>query len=157
MGTFKVKGLAELEHKLGALSAASRDLVIGPALYDGVEIVADAVRENLSRNLEDQTYAGRREGVLKKSKYSHSTGDLLKSLGVTPMQTDKRGVTNRKIGFDGYDRKGVPNQLKARVMESGTSRLRPRPFMKPAVEKTRKAAQRAMVRRADEEIEKIMK
>ena len=86
-----------------------------------------------------------------------STGALEASLGITPVAMDRDGFWNAKIGFDGYDAKGVPNQLKARVMESGTSTIRKRPFVRPAVNAKKKDAIEAMQRVIDEEIEKIMK
>ena len=62
-----------------------------------------------------------------------------------------------KIGFDGYDSKGVPNQIKARVLESGSSRQKKRPFVRPALKATKKEAEDAMAKIVDEEIKKIMK
>ena len=82
----------------------------------GAQPVADEIRKGLENNL-----AG--------SKYSK--GDLLGSLGITPPGVDSQGNVNTKIGFDGYDSKGVANQLKARVMESGTSKIKKRPFVRP--------------------------
>ena len=75
-------------------------------VYAGAKVVADEIKGGL------QWATGESE---------HSTGDLLDSLGIAPIDTDNRGNINTKVGFDGYDRKGVPNQLKARAMESGTS------------------------------------
>ena len=86
-----------------------------------------------------------------------SSGALEASLGITPIQSDKDGFINAKVGFDGYDGKGVPNQLKARVMESGSSAVRKRPFVRPAVNATKKAAVEAMQQVIDEETKKIMK
>ena len=47
-------------------------------------------------------------------------GDLRSSIVATPMETDD-GTTYEKLDFVGYDRKGAPNRLKARVLESGRS------------------------------------
>lgn len=110
------------------------------AIYAGAGIVADKIHENL-------------EGVLS----DESTGQLEASFGITPILQDKNGDWNAKVGFDGYDSKGVPNQLKARALESGTSTQRKRPFVAPAVRATRKAAQQAMGKVIDEEFEKQMR
>lgn len=118
-------------------------------VYAGANPVADAIRENLIKNLKDPSYAGTGTGSTKLNKY---TGDLLDSFGVTPASEDSKGNTNVKIGFAGYDRKGVPNALKARAMESGTSRLKKRPFVRPAVNKTRKIAVEEMGKKLDEQM-----
>ena len=127
--------------KLSTLAAGSEEIA-KKAVYAAADIVTDKIRENLEANL-----AGREQ----------STGALAASLGITPIQTDRDGFINAKIGFDGYDEKGVPNQLKARVMESGSSKVQKRPFVRPAVNATKKAAQDAMQKVVDEELEKIMK
>ena len=127
--------------KLSQLSASSEEIA-KKAIYAAAEIVTDEIRENLEANLAGST---------------QSTGALEDSLGISPIQTDKDGFLNTKIGFDGYDEKGVPNQLKARVMESGSSKVQKRPFVRPAVIATKKAAQDAMQKVVDEELEKIMK
>lgn len=116
--------------------------VIKKAIHAGAGILTDQIRENLEENL-----AGSEQ----------STGALEASLGISPVEQDRDGVWNAKIGFDGYDEKGVPNQLKARVMESGSSRVQKRPFVRPAVNAVRKDAQAAMQKVIDEELEKIMK
>ena len=89
------------------------------------------------------------------SKYS--TGDLEESLGVTPADIDNDGVINSKVGFHGYDRKGVPNVIKARAMESGTSTQRKRPFIRPAINKVKQKVEKAMEEIIDNEINKVVK
>ena len=127
--------------RLSALADRSEETA-KRAIHEAAGIVADKVRSNLEANL-----AGSEQ----------STGALEDSLGITPVTMDRDGFWNAKIGFEGYDAKGVPNQLKARVMESGTSKIQKRPFVRPAVNATKKAAVEAMQRVIDEETEKIMK
>lgn len=115
---------------------------IKKAIHAGVGVLTDQIRENLEANL-----AGSEQ----------STGALEASLGISPVAQDRDGVWNAKIGFDGYDEKGVPNQLKARVMESGSSKVQKRPFIRPAVNAKRREAVEAMQKVIDEEIEKNMK
>lgn len=142
--------------KLSRLAGDS-ERVAKRALYEAADIVADKVRANLEANLKDQSSAGERGGTGRKNAHNQTSGDLLESFGVTPIQLSRDGWWTVKIGFDGYDRKGVANQLKARVMESGSSTIRARPFIRPAVNATKKAAVAAMGRVVDEETEKIMK
>ena len=80
---------------------------------------------------------------------------MLASFGVTPIDRDANGNFNAKIGFDGYDSKGVANQLKARVIESGTSKKQKHPFVRPAVNATKKQAVTRMGEVIDEEIKKM--
>ena len=127
--------------KLLRMERLSEDIV-KKAIDAGADIVANEVRANLNANLAGST---------------QSTGALSKALGITPISQDKNGFWNAKVGFGGYDEKGVPNQLKARVMESGSSKVQKRPFVRPAVIATKKAAQDAMQKVVDEELEKIMK
>lgn len=85
------------------------------------------------------------------------------SFGVTKISMDQKGFYNRKIGFDGYNQvvtraypKGQPNQLIARVVESGSSYMDKMPFVRPAVRRTKNAAIERMQQVIDEEIGNIM-
>ncbi|MBD5151563.1 MAG: hypothetical protein HDT16_03490 [Oscillibacter sp.] len=127
---------------LHLLQTADRsEEMIKKAIHEGARILTNEIRANLERNLEGST---------------QSTGALAESLGITKIEKDETGFWNAKIGFDGYDENGVPNQLKARVMESGTSKIQKRPFVRPAVNAKRKAAEAAMERVIKEEIKKTM-
>lgn len=125
--------------KLSELASGSEEIA-KKAVYAGAGIVADEIRRRLA-------------GVLSQE----ATGDLEASLGITPIRMDRAGYVSAKVGFDGYDRKGVANQLKARALESGTSRERKRPFVRPAVTAVRKKAEAEMGRVVEEEIQKTMK
>lgn len=138
MAKFTAKAAEEYAIKLSRLAAADQRDVAGKAIYQAADIVADEVRARLN-------------GVIK----GPSTGALAASLGVAKLQETADGW-NVKIGFDGYDSKGVPNVLKARVLESGSSKQQKRPFMRPAVNATRKAAVEKMGEVIDEEIARIM-
>lgn len=88
--------------------------------------------------------------------------DLLKSFGLTPVDRDRRGFVHTKAGFDGYGSfptksypKGVPNQLLARAVESGSSVRQKTPFVRPAVNATRKEAEAEMDRVVREKCEEI--
>ena len=133
MAKMSVSGLDEYIDKLSKLGAKMPE-VAKRAVQAGVHPLADEVRKQLEKNLQGSKY---------------STGDLLDSLGVTPVGVDKNGVYNAKVGFSGYDRKGVPNALKARAMESGTSRQPKKPFMRPAVNRAKKRVLEEMGRSID--------
>lgn len=142
--------------KLSALAAGTEDMA-REAIYDGARIIADEVRKNLDANIKDQESAAKSGASLFKSPQMKRTGDLEKSFGITPIRLGKDGAWNAKIGFSGYDSKGVPNQLKARVMESGSSTIKPRPFVRPAVNATRAKALAAMQKKIKNKMNEITK
>lgn len=160
MAKIEFKGLEEYIAKLNRLEALSRDKVIGAAVYDGAQIVADAVRASIQALPTDEGHYQEQ----KKIGPSQAVKDvLLQGMGVAPLQNDN-GFENVKVGFDGYDDqptvkypKGHPIPMLARSVQSGTSFMYPNPFVKTAVRKSRKAAEAAMAKRVNEEINKIMK
>ena len=133
MARMTFKAGDEYAIKLSKLAAGS-DAIAKKAIYQGAKIVADKIKANIPKD----------------------TGDLAESFGITKIDVDSDGDWNAKLGFDGYDRDGVPNQLKARAIESGTSKLPKKPFVRPAVSATKKQAQDAMGRVIEEETKKIM-
>ena len=139
MAKMAIHGFEKLELQLSTLGRRSIEIG-GKAVKAGAGVLADQVRKNLEKNLANSEY---------------STGDLLDSLGVTPVKVDKNGVINAKVGFHGYDRKGVPNAIKARAMESGTSRQKKKPFIRPAIRTTEDKVYKTMQEVIDNEIQKI--
>ena len=139
MAKMTIKGTDELAlqiSKLGTISTKiAKDVVMA-----GAQPVADEIRRGLQQNLSSSDFA---------------TGDLLDSLGIAPPDIDRAGNANTKIGFDGYDSKGVPNVVKARVMESGSSRQKKKPFIRPAVNRSKNKAFEEMKKKCDEEIKII--
>lgn len=136
MAKMTIKGLDEYSKVLDKLGKDAPEIA-KKVVYSGADVVADEVRRELTHALGDSEY---------------STGDLLGSLGIAPIDSDNRGNTNTKIGFDGYDRKGVPNALKARAMESGTSSQPKKPFMRRAVNRAKQRAIDEMGKRLDVEL-----
>lgn len=118
--------------------ASQFDDIAKKAIYEGANIIADKIKSNL-------------EGILSEE----ATGELVASFGITPIKKDREGDWNAKLGFDGYDSKGVANQIKARVLESGSSQQPKRPFVRPAVTSTRKKVVAKMNQVIQDEIQKI--
>lgn len=84
------------------------------------------------------------------------------SFGLAPIQTDKNGFRHTKAGFDGYGKlktkeypNGVPNEMLARAVESGSSVRVKKPFVRPAVNATKNEAVEKMGKVVDEEMKKI--
>lgn len=158
MAKMTIKAGDDYMLKLSLVSDASAKIA-KKAIKVGAGILTSEIRKNLTANLNDPESASRNKTVLFKNYYNKTSGSLLKALGFTKVKRDRNGVLNSKIGFGDpdYDPKGVPNLLKATVMEHGSSTIRKRPFVRPAVNAKKKEIEDAMNRVIDEEIEKIMK
>lgn len=154
MAKMQIKGLDEYALKLSKLGQ-QEGVIAKKAVYGGAKIVADEIKRRLIANLNDPSSAAKSGTSAFKSQSYDPTGDLLESFGVSPIRVFADMNTSTKLGFDGYDKNGVPNQLKARAMESGTSTIKKRPFVRPAVNATKKKAQVKMGEVIDEEIRKI--
>lgn len=134
-----IKGTDEIEMLLSELADPE---FAKEVVWAGAQPVADEIRKTLERDLQGSDY---------------STGDLLSSLGIAPPDVDENGNTNTKIGFHGYDRKGVANVLKARVRESGSSKQKKRPFIRLAVNRSRSKSIQAMQEKINEKVKIIRK
>lgn len=135
--------------------------LLDKAVVAGGNIVADEIRRRLENLPEDRfRYL---EGDEKFEGVPHpQLLDLLTSFGLTPVQRDRGGFVNVKAGFDGYGShptssypKGIPNPLLARAVESGSSVREKTPFVRPAVNATRKQAVAAMDAEIRDGLEKI--
>lgn len=163
MARISFGGAREYMAKLARLSALEKEQVLGPAVFAGAKVVADEVRNEIDAIPADPHWG--RENRKTSGPFQSQKESLKNSLGIAPMQTDAKGYINVKIGFDGYNEhrtstkwpKGEPNQMVARAIESGTSFMEGHPFIKTAVQNSRKAAVETMAKKVDEEIDKIMK
>lgn len=133
-----IRGTDEFELKLSKLADPE---LAKKVVWAGAQPLADEIRKGLNSNLQGSKY---------------SEGDLADSLGITPPDIDDKGNANVKIGFHGYDRNGVANVLKARVMESGKSGQKKKPFVRPAVNRSKPKVIKAMKEKLGEEIKIIM-
>lgn len=163
MARMAVRGTEEYALKLSRLGA-STEAVAGKAIYAAADIVAGQIKRNLEGiptvTEAENTKAyktGGKSGLTKRQKQG-----LMESFGIAKMQNDN-GVYNVKLGFDGYNlvktrkyQKGQPNQLIARVTEGGSSYMDKQPFIRPAVNQTKKSAQAAMQAVIEEETSKLM-
>lgn len=161
MAKFTIKAGEEYELKLSRLATDAEEIA-KRAIYEGARIVADKVRSNIASLPTDKFRFLRGTDKLN-GLTSFEKADLLTGLGITPMATDGGGNWDAKIGFDGYGSmptkrypKGVPIQLIARSVESGSSIRRKKPFVRPALTQTKAQAEAAMARVIEEEITKIM-
>lgn len=164
MARFTFKASDEYALKVAALGKNSKAMA-EKAIKRGAGIVADELRKNLEKvsavddmhNLMAYKKRGKAKLSIKQKK------GLLESFGITDVEMDSKGFYNAKLGFDEYNSirtkkypKGQPNQLIARALEGGTSFMDAQPFVRPAVNATRKAAKEEMQKVIDEECAKIM-
>lgn len=141
MATIRFDGLDKYERQLAQIDKGAPQ-IIEKAVQTGTGVVLDEVRKGIG-TLPQKT------GV--------TVRGLSKGLGKAPIQNEN-GFVNTRIGWDGYNERGVANQLMANIMEVGTSKVQEKhPFVKPAVNRSKKQAEAKMAEVLDEEIEKIMK
>lgn len=117
-----MEGLEDYIVKLRNLGVHAEG-VCKAAVYPAAAIVIEAIKQNTP------------EG----------TGDLRESTILTPFE-DESGYIHTKVKWVGYDRKGVPNAIKARVLESGRSTpsggiTGKHPFIRRTINKIRGAAE----------------
>jgi len=133
MAKITFEGFEEYRKQLEKLGA-SVEGIIKYACYDAAGMVADAV----------------------KAATPVDSGDLQSSIGLTPYRNED-GYIYTKVVFDGYDRKGAPNSVKARVLESGSSTRPKHPFIRPAVNRVKSAAEFSIEMKLDEKLKELMK
>ena len=133
MAKIEFKGIEAYQKRLAQLGRKSES-VCRYAIYDAAGAVVEAIKANAPVD----------------------TGDLRDSIVLAPMKNED-GFVHTKVDIVGYDRKGVPNLLKARALESGTSRLPKKPFIRPAVRRVENLTQLLMEKSLDEIISRIMK
>ena len=83
------------------------------------------------------------------------SGDLRDSEKLAKFTTGSDEIYTQ-IYFDGEDHKGTPNSLKARALESGTSKTKKRPFIRPTLKRTQSRAQQMMQEKMDEYMKRLM-
>lgn len=147
--------LRELEH------TAAQGGLLEEAVKAGAKPVADEIRRRLD-GLPSDDFRRLEPGEKFTGLPVVNHLDLLDSFGLTPVDRDRNGFVHVKAGFDGYGSKptkaypkGIPNQLLARAVESGSSVREKTPFVRPAVNATRREAEAEMDRVVRQELEKI--
>ena len=143
MAKCTVKMPDELLEKLSRLGAES-DAIAERVLEAGGEVVVSKVKSNLSAVIGS--------GV----KFdSRTTGELERSLGVSPVKIDKNGNSNIKIGFTEPRADGESNAKIANIIEYGKSGQPAKPFLKPAKSATKTACMNAMKQKLEQEVNNI--
>lgn len=133
----------EMINKLTKLGERT-DEICSKALTEGGKIAEDKVRANLQAaigsNLKEE---------------SRSTGELVDSLGLTPVGIDKNGNYDVKIGFKEPRKDGSSNAKIANIIEYGKVGQPPKPFLKPAKTASKKQAFERIKTVFEEELSKL--
>lgn len=133
----------EFLQKLSKLSDHT-DEISERVLEAGGEVVLSRVKSNLS------------SVIGKGTEYdSRSTGELERSLGLSPVKLDRDGNYNIKIGFSEPRSDGGSNAKIANIIEYGKHGQPAKPFLKPAKSASKAACQEAMIRKFQEEVDKL--
>lgn len=120
------------------------DAISEKVLEAGGEVVLAKVKSNLSAVIGSGTAFD-----------SRSTGELERSIGLSPVKVDRNGNHDIKIGFAEPRSDGDSNAKIANILEYGKHGQRAKPFLKPAKSASKSAAQEAMIRTFDEEVGKL--
>lgn len=120
------------------------DTIAQRVLQAGGEVVLAKVKSNLS-------------GVVGKGtkRKSRSTGELERSLGLSPMKVDRNGNFDVKIGFAEPRSDGRSNAKLANILEYGKHGQPAKPFLKPAKSASKSVCMEAMIRKLEEELSKL--
>ena len=129
--------------RLSQLGAKS-DEIAEKMLEAGGEVLLSRVKSNLA-------------GVIGKgTKYpSESTGELERSLGLSPAKLDRNGNHNIKVGFSEPRADGSSNARIANIIEYGKHGQPAKPFLKPAKSASKAAVIEAMKQTFEQEVSKL--
>ena len=140
MAKCTIKMPEELLTKLSKLGDKS-DAIAEKVLQAGGEVVLQKAKSNLSAVIGSGT------------KYdSRSTGELERSLGLSPVKVDRDGNHNIKLGFSEPRSDGGSNAKLATVIEYGKSGQLAKPFMAPAKAATKTACKNTMKQVLESEV-----
>lgn len=133
----------EFLKKLSTLGK-NTDAVATKMLKKGGEVVLENTRSNLvsvvGKNTEEE---------------SRSTGQLVASLGLSPVLVGRNGDYNIKVGFSENRTDGKSNAMIANIIEYGKFNQPARPFLKPAKTKSKNEVIKVMEQTFEEEIKKL--
>lgn len=143
MARAEVQMPEELLTRLSQLGKKS-DEIAEKMLEAGGEVVLARVKSNLA-------------GVIGKgTKYpSESTGELERSLGLSPAKLSRDGNHNIKVGFSEPRSDGGSNAQIANIIEYGKHGQPAKPFLKPAKSASKAACIEAMKRTFEQEVSKL--
>ena len=138
-----VKMPEEFLLKISRLESKTDDIV-PKVLEAGGNVVLQKVKSNLQVVIGKST-----------KRRSKSTGELLRSIGLSQARQDRNGDHNVKVGFAEQRSDGGSNAKLANILEYGKHGQPERPFLKPAKSSSKKACEQAMIAKLEEELRQI--
>lgn len=142
MAKVDIKLPTDFEERLSRL-AEKTDEIIPKVLEAGGEVVLSKVRGNLSSVVGQGT-----------KEESRSTGELERSLGLSPAKQKRDGSGwDVKVGFAEPRSDGGTNAKIANILEYGKHGQAPKPFLKPAKSSSKSAAVSAMKAKFESEVD----
>ena len=142
MAKVEIKLPTDFEERLSRL-AEKTDEIIPKVLEAGGEVVLSKVRGNLSSVVGQGT-----------KEESRSTGELERSLGLSPAKQKRDGSGwDIKVGFAEPRSDGDSNAKIANILEYGKHGQAPKPFLKPAKSSSKSAAVSAMKAKFESEVD----
>ncbi len=142
MAKVDIKLPTDFEEQLSRL-AEKTDEIIPKVLEAGGEVVLSKVRGNLSSVVGQGT-----------KEESRSTGELERSLGLSPAKQKRDGSGwDVKVGFAEPRSDGGNNAKIANILEYGKHGQAPKPFLKPAKSSSKSAAVSAMKAKFESEVD----
>lgn len=143
MAKVEAKLPEEFLRKLSQLGDRT-DEISGRVLEAGGEVVLSKVKSNLSSVVGQGT-----------EYESRSTGELERSIGLSPVKLDRNGNYNIKIGFSEPRSDGGSNAKLANIIEYGKHGQPAKPFLKPAKSATKSDCIEKMKQKFQEEVDKL--
>lgn len=141
MAKVEIKLPTDFEEQLSRL-AEKTDEIIPKVLEVGGEVVLSKVKGNLSSVVGQGT-----------KEESRSTGELERSLGLSPAKQKRDGSGwDIKVGFAEPRSDGGSNAKIANILEYGKHGQSPKPFLKPAKASSKSAAVAAMKAKFESEV-----
>ena len=150
MGKFSFSIPSNLQSKIDKIAKQSPE-IIDKCVEEGAEVAKEAVERNLVAVLSPE----------------HQNGELVRSIGVTPVKVNREGVHNARVGF----REPRKNQTKAKgkrsyyvqtnamianVLEYGRSgKQKARPFLQKAMKECEQKVMETMEQTFDREVGQV--
>lgn len=153
MAKVAVKMPEEFLAKLVGLGTKAPE-IIEKSLKAGGKVMLHRVRSGLSSAIGNTRFRSR------------TTGELIGSLGMTPVKRDRNGIYNIKIGFNEPRRKQyaakkkrsyytITNSLIGNVLEYGKSGQLAHPFLRPAQSAGKAECIEAMKQKLESEVSSL--
>jgi len=143
MASIQIKMPDEFLLKISKL-ADKTDAIVPKVLEAGGEVVLAKVKSNL------QAVIGKNTQIK-----SRSTGELVRSLGLSKARVDRNGKWDVKVGFAEPRKNGGSNAKIGNIIEYGKHGQLAKPFLKPAKSASKQSCINAMTAKLTEEIDNI--